>query len=133
MPSEENSGFGIHDFVGELFGLCKVAADEIDSKDTLIAELKKSASGAPTPAKTQMFTLEEARQWTASMKQASVLPEEADLEKVARYIVDNPQWLVDQLLQTQLPPDPQGFAKEASTISDQAPLMDHDGWLSCLP
>ena len=121
----------VHDLVTNLFGVCKRAALELDEKDAELEKLKQASTSPGGVGPT--FTLDEAQVWAGQLKQASLVDERVDLDKLARHIVDNPSWLVEQLIQHQLPPEPQGVPeKQASTISDGPKLVDHDGWLKCL-
>lgn len=122
----------LHEVVEGVFDLCKQAAAELDERDRIIASLKKEA-GHPPPA-APAISKEQALVYAHQLKQASLLPrEDINLEKLAEYISRNPQWLVEQLLQTNLPPEPQGEPeKQAFTISGEERLIDHDGWMECI-
>lgn len=130
----------IHEFVEGVFGLCKRAVAGFDEKEQELAQLKeefervKKATESGGPVVRKAFDHEEARAYAEKLKKAQLLPrKDIDLEKLATYIVRNPQWLVDQLLETHLPPEEQGYpANHKKQSSDEAYLVDYDGWVDCI-
>lgn len=129
-----------HDVMTDLIGLCRKTATyakqekgRADRLEKLAADLSRAAVPAVTHRKFDQRTLD---RWVTLSKQAGVIDASLDNVKAAAMIQNDPAQFIDNLLQMQLPPDPQGdmITKSAAEqkISGGKVLVDHDGWADCL-
>ena len=130
-----------HSVMTDLIGLCRSTATyakqekgRADRLEKLAADLSNAAVPTVTQRKFNQHTL---NRWVALSKQAGVIDESVDNVKDAAMIQNDPEQFIDNLLQMQLPPDPQGdlITKSAAAdpkLSGGKVLVDHDGWADCL-